>query len=135
MNGETSESSRTREFCIFVYDYLVESKDYFLIHCGICEGDRVSHLIKSYKISQFQHQAYHDFLVPALRYFLPIIQSSIGYYSSGFILKSGLSYIDIVIAEQLILLDSIDKLILQKYPKLLQYVHLVCKMISSDSSN
>lgn len=42
LNGqECWDSTRTREFCLFVYDYLKEISPYFLIRAGIRMGNEV----------------------------------------------------------------------------------------------
>jgi len=66
-----------------------------------------------------------DKFLPALETYLPIYVKTIKESGSGFIAKSGVSWVDFLVVENIITIRNMEEGIMEKYPELEQYIERV----------
>ncbi|KAF7638000.1 Glutathione S-transferase-1 [Meloidogyne graminicola] len=64
-----------------------------------------------------------DIFLPAINKYLPFYEKRLEESNSGFILPSGISYVDFSIAHFIGMLKTMENEILNKYPKLVEYTN------------
>lgn len=94
---------------------------YLVVHAGLAPGDKVLHWSLAFNFKIFQDKVYEEVFVPSTKEFLPIYNQLLSESKSGFLLPSGLTYIDFVIAEQLHTVCKVNAGIFDEYPELIKY--------------
>lgn len=67
-----------------------------------------------------QEKLLNELLIPTAKHFLPIYNQILEESKSDFLLSSGLTYIDLVVVEQLYTVEHADATLLKDYPKLVE---------------
>jgi glutathione S-transferase len=90
---------------------------------GFVKGDAVSlgekHNCQTFIM--FKDKQRKETFLPAMEKFMPILEKLLAEAGSGFMLPSGISYVDIQIAYILAATNKMDPEAMGKYPKLVEY--------------
>jgi glutathione S-transferase len=120
------ETAKCDEVFNFFYDQIRAQLPYTMFLFGFAEGNKVKGSISCLK--KIQEKLHNEV-------FLPVANKSLEYYSkllkennSGFVLESGISYADFVVAEHLNTIFQIDESLKAKHPDLVKYMESIHSM-------
>jgi len=105
------EKAKVIEFASFHRDAATEVGPYIRSLIGFMPGDNEA--------------LRRDTFIPAVEKYYPIYVKAIKESGSGFIAKSGLTYVDFTVAEFFNTIIQIEGEVMKKYPELVQYVQRV----------
>ncbi|KAI1711874.1 glutathione S-transferase 1 [Ditylenchus destructor] len=105
------EQAKIDELADFSRDIFKELGDYIPVAFGFKPGDKA--------------KLHAEIFVPAIEKSYPIIQKSLKESGSGFAVKSGLTWVDFVLAEVITTFNGLDPELAKKYPDLAKYVEKV----------
>jgi hypothetical protein len=105
-----------------------ELMPYFGVKFGFRQGDAVSHMSHTvFSTDLFlKDQLRKDVFLPAADKHFPMLEKLVTQSGSGFILQSGISYVDFCIASYLAtMVKPVEGEYLAKYSKLMEYIDRV----------
>ncbi|VDK26131.1 unnamed protein product [Anisakis simplex] len=92
-------------------DFVYECRPFFLIMTGFTKGDKDA--------------IYKDVVVPARNKYLVALERFLAKAESGFLVGKSLTWIDLVISEDLATWDQINPTFLHGHPKLKKYIQAI----------
>ncbi|KAI6197438.1 hypothetical protein M3Y94_01224400 [Aphelenchoides besseyi] len=109
LNGKDDfEAARADEIWCFFYDRIKEQVPYTMLVLGMADGDK----------DKLHKEVFLPAATKSLEFYKPILKNT----TRGFILESGVSYVDFVVAEHLHTIFSLDSTLKTENPDLALYV-------------